>query len=353
MTILLPAPKVVGMLQPAFLYGGAASRAKAIERIRARIPELEVLDAEYIESSELRTERSSPSFVRGEEETPLTTVQSDVLARVEAVIALDLPFDVAEHAPNLRWVQATGSGIGQFRSAELESAGIQLTNASGTSSLEVAEFVLARILQHIKRLPEIDANQALARWRPISGRSAESITIGIVGLGPIGLRVAELSKALRMRVLGLRRRVTLMPASVDRVYSPENLVSMVAECDVVVAALPSTAQTHGLFDRRIFDAMPANALFCNVGRGSSVVTDDLLSALRNKQLGGAVLDVFEQEPLPVGSPLWSTPGVHISSHSASVPSVAMERVANLFCDNVRRLQTGRELQNLVDLSRGF
>lgn len=347
-------PRVVGMMQPAFLHGDAAARATAIDRIRERFPDLEILDAEYAESSELRTRRGSADYVREPDDvTPLTEEQAAVLARAEAVIALDLPFDVARHAPRLRWVQATGSGIGQFRSAGLAEAGVALTNAAGTSSDEIAEFVIARVLQHLKRLPEIDAEHAAASWRPIYGRAVAGTTIGLVGLGAIGLRIAELAQALGMRVLGCRRRPTEPPPSIERIHPVEELAEMVTECDVVVASLPETMDTRGLFDRRIFAAMASGALFCNVGRGSSIVEDDLVATLREGHLAGAALDVFDEEPLPSDSPFWTTPGVRVSAHCSSVPSVAVGRVVDLFCENLERLRAGEPLRNEVDLDRGY
>lgn len=348
------APRIVGMMQPSFLHGGPAVRATVIDRVRKQFPDIEILDAEYAESSDLRTRRGSADYVRRPDDaTPLTDEQAAVLSRVEAVIALDLPFDIARHAPRLRWVQATGSGIGQFRSAGLAEAGIALTNAAGTSSDEIAEFVLARILQHLKRLPEIDAEHDAVNWRPIYGRPVAGTTIGLVGLGAIGLRTAELARTLGMRVLGCRRTPADPPPSIERILPVEELAAMVAECDVVVVSLPETKQTRGLFDHEIFEAMAPHAFLCNVGRGSSIVEGDLIEALRSGQIAAAALDVFDEEPLPSDSPLWTTPGIRVSAHCSSVPSVAVDRVVDLFCDNLKRLRKGEPLRNLVDLDLGY
>lgn len=348
-------PVVVGVLYPdTVFHRDDADFRRQIERIQQVDPRVEVLVAPYLESSELRTRRSMPAFVRGEhDETPLDDEQRRLFERVEVALALDLPFDTPSLAPNLAWVQSVGAGIGQLVSAGLGRAPIRLTNSAGAAAPEIAEFVIARILEHRKRLPEIRAAQDQREWRPIFGRSLAGSTIGLVGLGAINSEVARLARALGLRVVACRRSRTETPPDVDVLFTTDQMAAMVAECDVVVSALPETPETVGLFDRDLFAAMAPGAFFCNVGRGSAVVDEDLRDALRSGHLGGAALDVFNAEPLPADDPWWSCPGVEVSAHCSSIPPNSIGRLHEIFRDNLRRYLDGEPLRNEVDLARSY
>jgi phosphoglycerate dehydrogenase-like enzyme len=346
-------PLVVGVLYPQWFHSDERAFGEELERLGAVDPRVRVVVGEYQDDSQRRTRRSSPAFLRAAgDHDELRPEQLAVLAEVDVALTLDLPLDLAAVAPRLRWVQAVGSGIGQLRSSGLAEHGIRLSNAAGTSSPEIAEFVLARILEHWKRLPELGSLQDERRWSPRSGRRLAGCTLGLVGLGPINLEVARLCGALGMRVLATRRTPGQVPG-LAAVYPPNLLLDMVGECDAVVAALPETTETIGLFDAEAFAAMPAGAFFCNVGRGSAVVDAALLDALRSGHLSGAALDVFNAEPLPVDDPYWTAPGSHVSAHCASVPDESIRRVHELFRENVRRYLAGEPLRNEVDLALGY
>jgi len=346
-------PLVVGVLYPPRYHADAASFTEELDRLAAVDPRVRVVVGEYEDSSERRTRRSSPAFVRGEtDRDTLTAEQAACFAEIDVALTLDLPFDVATVAPRLRWVQAVGAGIGQLWSAGLAEHGIRLTNASGTSSPEIAEFVLARILEHWKHLPALGALQREHRWSPRYGRRLAGCTVGLVGLGPINREVARLCDALGMRVLASRRSHGTVPG-VDRVFPTAQLHEMLAGCDALVAALPETTETIGLLDAAAFAALPAGAFFCNVGRGSAVVDAALVAALDSGHLGGAALDVFNDEPLPPEDPYWDAPGSRVSAHCASVPTESIRRVHELFRENVRRHLAGEPLRNEVDAVRGY
>ena len=343
----------VGITYPGFLHAGPNGQQQVVDELQADFPDVEFILEPWVDDAEQRTRRSAPGYVRGDDTTPVTGSQRAMFKAVDAVLALDLPFDVECLAPRLRWVQATGTGIGQFASSGLKESGIRLTNAAGTSASEIGEFVFARILQHAKRLPAIDALQQERTWKPVYGASMTHQTVGLVGMGAINQRVAELAQAFDMRVLATRRSMGETPPNVDVLHASDDLMAMVAQCDVVVAALPETTDTCGLFDRRVFAAMRAHALFCNVGRGSAVVDSDLIEALGLGRIGAAALDVFDQEPLPEDSPYWDSPNAYLSAHCSSVPDASIQRVVDLFRENLNRYLAEEPLRNEVDLVRGY
>lgn len=349
-------PLRVGVLYPPGHHDRPEDFETEISRLRAMEPvggrRLEVIVEPYEDTPSLRTRRSTPGFSRAAGDvTPVTDAQRAAFRRIEVALVLDLPFDTPVIAPNLRWVQSVATGIGQLLSAGLREGGVRLTNAAGTAAPEIAEFVIARLLEHCKRLPEIRAVQRRREWRPLYGRSLNGATIGLVGLGAINSSVAVLGAAFGMRVLACRRSLLPHPA-VDEVFLPAQLPEMVSECDFIVAALPETPETVGIFDERFFASVAPGAWFCNVGRGSAVVDEALRSAIASGHLSGAALDVFREEPLPPEDPYW-TDGVDVSAHCSSAPSVAIRRAHELFRDNLRRYLADEFLRNEVDLDRRY
>lgn len=345
----IPAPGcTVGVLFPERFHPDHASYELALDRLRDEHPDVQVLVAPYEDRAERRTRRGRPGYVRAADDVDeLDAAQLEAFARMDVALALDLPYDVAALAPRLRWVQAVGAGTGQLLSAGVPSSTIRLTNAAGTSAPEIAEFVLARALEHTTELRRLDELQAEQRWKPVYGRALRDQTIGLVGLGSINLAVARLASAFGMRVLGVRRRLGRPPTYVDELHPIDRLVDVVAECDVVVSALPEAPGTVELFDADVFAAMRPGSLFCNVGRGSAVDEAALLAALSAGTPAAAALDVFADEPLPPGHPFWTHPAVRVSAHCSSVPARSIERVHELFRRNLARFLAGEPLENEV------
>ncbi|MFJ6635891.1 D-2-hydroxyacid dehydrogenase [Streptomyces sp. NPDC091376] len=276
-----------------------------------------------------------------------------VLARLDILVGLHLPPDLLSTAPRLRWVQAIGAGVGHLLPADLHARGIRLSTASGVNAVPVAEFAFARVLGHFKRFAELDRAQREERWTPYYGEPLAGRAIGVLGLGAIGTEVAVRARAFGMRVSAVRRSAERPMPHVDTLYGPNGLRSMLAECDAVVAALPETPQTIDMMDEAAFAAMPAGAFFCNVGRGSCVVEEAMVDALRSGQLGGAAIDVARLEPLPAASPLWHAPNLAISAHSASAAGAHFTGVFQLLRQNLARYLAGERLINEVDTTIGY
>jgi len=327
-----------------------------VRRLEALDPRLVVIRERYEDPPELRRARGTPPADgndRLRERAPaLTAAQRDAFARAEVVIAMDLPFDMDQLAPKLRWVQCLGAGVGQLQSAGLDRRDVVLTSGAGISSGPIAEFVLARILMAWKCFPALDALQRARTWKPTYGRTLAGCTVGIVGLGAIGRAVAERARALHMNVLATRRRYTpgATAPHVDRLYGHDQLREMLGRCDAIVVCAPETPETYHLIDDDALAAAKQGAFLCNVARGSLVDEAALLRALASGHLSGAALDVFAEEPLAPQSPLWDVPGLAISPHSAASADGYFAALWDLFRRNMQAYLGGQAMENVVPSS---
>ena len=194
-------------------------------------------------------------------------------------------------------------------------------------------------------------DQQAKRWERHAGEEVRGKVVCVVGLGKVGREVARLARALDARVTGVVRDTRGRSADdlgVDALGTIEMLDSLLVEADVVVLATPHTPDTHRLLDARRIALLKPTAVVVNVARGDVVDEAALVDALQAGRLRGAALDVFEQEPLPADSPLWTLPNVLVSPHSASTVAAENERIVELFCDNLRRYLAGAPLLNALD-----
>ena len=256
----------------------------------------------------------------------------------------------------LRWIQNYYVGVedclgvpafGQRR--------ILLTNSKQLSGPQIAEHVMALVLGLGRGLGHHVRAQQRAEWdeRRIPMRELGGRTMLVVGLGGIGTEVAERAHGLGMRVIATRSSGRDGPDYVEYVGLAPELNALAARADVVVNCTPLTPATTGLFDSRFFAAMKPGGYFVNIGRGASVVTADLVAALRSGQVGGAGLDVTEPEPLPADSPLWAMENVIITPHVAGTSDQAQGRIWTLVVENLRRYTAGERMLNVVDPVKGY
>jgi glyoxylate/hydroxypyruvate reductase A len=282
-----------------------------------------------------------------------------LLAEAEVLFDFDHTHrqDLPELAPRLRWVQATSAGIGQFVRRvgyDTRLPNTVFTTASGVHAQPLAEFCLMAMLMFSRNLWQMQRLQAERRWERFGATDLAGRTLGVVGVGRIGSAVARLGKALGMRVLGVKRRAAgVDPAELgcDELYGPEGLAAVLRRAEYLVLIAPHTAETERMLGAAELALLPAGAVLINIGRGSLVDEGALVAALREGRLGGAALDVFEAEPLPPESPLWSLANVLVSPHSASTSDRENARITELFCDNLRRYLAGEPLRNLLDTER--
>lgn len=267
---------------------------------------------------------------------------------VEIAFILDMPDYLFDAFPNLKWLHSLKTGHDHIPLDELRARGIRLTNGAGTAATEIAEFVIARILEHWKRLPQMASQQAEHKWWPAFGRPLSESNIVLVGYGPINQEVARLLAPFDVNITAVRRTSSQQSPGAACTLSFSDMGVALADADAVVAAVPSNADTTGMFDSASFAAMKPGCFFVNVGRGTAVVEPDLMAALDSGHLGGAALDVTSEEPLPADNPLWDS-AARISPHSSATLVNTMRRVHELFVRNVARYGRGEVLENEVEL----
>jgi phosphoglycerate dehydrogenase-like enzyme len=270
------------------------------------------------------------------------------MADVEIAFILDMPDYLFDAFPNLKWIHSLMTGHDHIPLDELRKRGIRLTNGAGTAATEIAEFVIARILEHWKRLPQIAAQQVEHRWHPTFGRAMSASDIVLVGYGHINQEVARLLAPFNVKLTAVRRSAETSSPGVARTVAFTEMDAVLASADAVVAAVPSNADTTGLFDAASFAAMKPGCFFVNVGRGTAVVEADLMASLSSGHLGGAALDVASEEPLPADNALWDSTA-RISPHSSATLANTMHRVHDLFIRNVGLYSAGARLDNEVDI----
>jgi phosphoglycerate dehydrogenase-like enzyme len=328
-----------------------------LDRLRAVEPSVEVITTPFDVDHELRTLREQKPFsdeIRARQ-PDLTPEQRDAFARAHVVFTLDVPMDLPPLAPNLRWIQAIGSGVGQFVSSRLDDGGIVLTNGAGIGAPPIAEWVIARVLQIIKLLPEHDAAAREHRWDTVLGGQLQGKTMAVVGLGAIGRETARRARAFGVKLIGIRRswQPGMTDDDVDELCGPAALLDVVGRSDIVVLAAPGTDDNEDLFDAEMFAAMRPGSIFVNVARGTLVDEGALIDALERGHLRAAAIDVARAEPLPADDPLWSAPNLLVSPHSSTSGEGYAERAFDLFCRNFERFVRDEPLENVVDLTVGY
>lgn len=265
--------------------------------------------------------------------------------------------EILARAKKLKWIQFGSTGIDHTVFPELIESDVILTTLGGIHTRPVAEHVLGQMLCLTRRLDLAMKLQAQHRFeRAEIASTADELagkTIGIIGLGRIGLNIARLAKALEMRVIGTKRTLGGRLPCVDEVYSSTELDRVLPEADYLVLVLPLTGETQALLGGREIGMMKQGARLINVARGAMVDHDALAEALESGRLAGAALDVFPQEPLPPDSPIWNLPNVLITPHTAASTPRYAERAAEVFRRNLNAFATGGEMVNVYDRARGY
>jgi phosphoglycerate dehydrogenase-like enzyme len=297
------------------------------------------------------------------------TTKEGLLSRLpeaEVLCSYWIPDNWRELAPNLRWFQVAGAGIDGLRGTGLLDAqsDVLVTTAVGIHSLTVGEYVFGSMLMFNRSWPQMVRLQdrhtwpQSPNWYKLERRELFDQTLGIVGLGHIGQRVAELGKAFGMRVLATKRSIKTVEqgaedAHVDLLYPIQMLKTMLAQCDYVVLAVPLTTETRKLIGEAELRAMKSHAYLVNVARGQIVDEKVLIRALKERWIGGAGIDVTEKEPLPSDSPLYTLPNIILTPHISGESIHYGKRLTALFADNLRRYRAGEPLRNRYDPVRGY
>jgi|Deesub1362A_J573_1020465.scaffolds.fasta_scaffold03232_2 phosphoglycerate dehydrogenase-like enzyme len=297
---------------------------------------------------------------------------AELLPEVEVLYtsrALPDPQDV----PALQWVQFHYAGIDHVADHPLlRKEGLQVTTLSGVAAPGMAEFALMCMLALGRHLPAIMDDKLHKRWpkdrferyQPVELRGS---MVGIVGYGSIGREIARLCRAMGAGVLACKHDLKHLDDpgyAIDglgdpqaelaqRIYPPQAVASMAAECDFLVVVVPLTPETRGMIDEGVLERMKPSAFLVDISRGGVVDHGALIQALREKKLAGAALDVYPVEPLPQSSPLWEMSNVILTPHLAGASPHYYERAMDLFVENFRRYLAGQPLLNRFDPQRGY
>jgi len=283
-------------------------------------------------------------------------------ASVDAIIGGDdIACDdrVLAAAKRVRWVAVMSAGVEAcLGKPALEKPGITVTNMRAVVGPVMAEHTIALMFALSRSLQVSIGRQATGEgWnRNFAGSQPQALTgktLLVAGLGGIGLEVAKRAHALGMKVIGTRNSSREGPDYVSRVGLADELPAMIGEADVVVAALPLVPATTHLFDARMFARMKKTAYFISVGRGGSVVTDDLVAALNAGTIAGAGLDVTDPEPLPKDHPLWKAKNIIISPHMSALSDLGQAARMLILKEQVRRFANGDKLLSVVDFKKGY
>jgi len=263
-------------------------------------------------------------------------------------------------AKKLKWIHATTAGVGQLAYPEIVNSGIVVTNASGVFSVPMAEHTIGLILALARNFPDTVRQQDEKVWsqqllwdKPQHLTEVNGTTLVIVGYGSIGREIAKRARALEMRVIGVTRSGQGDLTDVERIVAMEKLDEVLAAADYVVLSIPETPQTRHLMNAERFARMKRGVRIINLGRGSAIDDAALVRALENGQVGGAAVDVADVEPLPAVSPLWTAPNLFVTPHTSAISSRLWPRETELLVQLVERWFDGRELFNVVDLTKGY
>jgi len=259
-------------------------------------------------------------------------------------------YRVLRRSPALRWVQTHSAGVDRPIYAELMARGVMVSTSSGANAEVVAQTALAGVLALSRRLPQLMAAQRERRWAPlIAGtlpRDLAGQTAVLLGWGPIARTLQPLLALLKLQVVVVRSSHGSAGPGIETVAF-DALDSVLPRADWLLLACPLTPQTRGRIDAAALARLPAGAQLINVARGEIVVEADLIAALQRGHLAGALLDVFELEPLAAASPLWALPNVIVTPHSAGQADGNVARTAAIFVDNLQRWRRGERLVNLA------
>lgn len=266
----------------------------------------------------------------------------------------DLDEEKIEQATNLKWIMVLSAGMDRMPFNKIEEKGIIVTNSRGIHKTPMAEYAISMLLQVCRQTKTIIEQEEANEWdRSVKMTEISSKTMLVAGTGAIGQEVARLAKAFQMRTIGMSRSGN-PKEFFDEVYTTEEGLRHIGEADFIVSVLPSTPDTRGLFTKNHFEQMKSSAIFLNMGRGDVVDSSELINALRDNDIAHAVLDVFDQEPLPAADPLWDMQNVTVTPHISGISPQYQPRAIAIYEENLKVYLEGKQdYLNLVDPRKGY
>jgi len=284
-------------------------------------------------------------------ETIFTDPASAPPMDVEAILAFRMAAGIASRFPAVRFVGCAGAGVDELLETPDLPTRVPITRAvDALQGTRMAQYVALTVLRHFRELPRLEMQQRATRWNRPPPASESEFAVGVMGAGSIGAPVADVLSRLGFPVAVWTRTGSTLDGAAS-FGGIDALPGFLARSRIVVCALPLTAATRGLLAAPTFAQLPLGAYVINVSRGRVLVEADLVAAIDAGHLAGAALDVYETEPLPANSPLWSHPRILCTPHIAAEPRAAV--AAAQFVENLRRARTGLPLENVVDRTRGY
>lgn len=268
-----------------------------------------------------------------------------------AKVPIDWPAVVREG--RLKWIQSSAAGMDHCLVPAVVESDITVTSASGVLADQVTEHATGLIIALTRSFPVFFRAQQAKEFIRRPTRDLHHSTVGIVGFGGVGRRLAQVLSSFKTRILATDMFPIDKPDHVDELWPAERLIDLVRAVDILVLCAPLTPSTRGMIGAAELGQMKKGSLLVNVARGPLVIERDLVTALESGHLAGAAVDVTEVEPLAADSALWNLPNVIITPHVAGQSKVRIDQMTDFFCDNLQRYQAGKPLRNLVDKQLGF
>ncbi|TXR50543.1 D-2-hydroxyacid dehydrogenase [Phyllobacterium endophyticum] len=275
------------------------------------------------------------------------------IGEADVLLASRFPVHLFDRAKRLRWFQCTNAGVDSLMPILDKVGELLVTSARGIHGDVIADYVMAGVTMLHWDFRRLLQEQADRKWNPRYVAPLGEKTLGVVGLGSIGSTIARRAKSAGMSVVGSKRDISAPVEGVDQLFASDALGELLPLCDFVVLALPATPDTVGVIGADALARMKPDAFLVNIARGDVVVEADLVQALQKGTIAGAMLDVFEREPLPIESPLWDMPNVIATPHVAGSPTNYSERVFSIFAENIECFLNGAPMRNVINLKRGY
>jgi D-2-hydroxyacid dehydrogenase (NADP+) len=302
-----------------------------------------------------------PTFAAGDGSREIPPAVLDTIAGAEIYFGFGISPELFRAAPHLRWVHSAAAGARASLFREMCDSDVVLTNSAGIYGEPLAEWAMAAVFYFARGFDVAERGARERRW-PYDEmaafghpqREVAGSTIGIVGYGGIGRFIGKRAKALGMKVLAVRSRSPdSVPEGADESFGPEGLSEVLERSHYVVLSLPETSVTTGLIGASELARMRPDSVLLNLSRGGIVDEDALADALGSKRIRGAALDVFQEEPLPADSPLWTLENVLITPHAGAISPRFWERETDLMVRNIGHYLAGGRMENVVDKTRGY
>lgn len=335
-------------------FGAGNPRTFLLNLVKEGVNMLIVTSAKIRRSIQKRMKETYPdymfSFHESMEEAKSELPQADILITYGS----GLTDELIERAERLKWIMVISAGIDGLPLQAIKERNILVTNVTGIHKIPMAEYTIAMMIEAVKHIKRWHENERKHVWKQFSDMNEISgKTLAVLGTGAIGSEIARLAQAFHMKTLGLNRSGRSVEYF-DEIYTNDQVNGCVGQADFVVAVLPYTKETEHFIGREQFKAMKDEAIFINIGRGKTVNEADLLKALREGEIAHAVLDVFEEEPLPEDHPFWEMEQVTVTPHSSAITPQYQHRAFEIFEKNLQMFVSGGDnFINQIDYDRGY